>query len=50
MTTTATLDGTLGVKLPVRDLATRRTWYEQVFDLRRSDEPGHGRAVTGSRP
>lgn len=29
----AELDGIFGVKLPVKDLARSRAWYEQVFDL-----------------
>ncbi|MFI5709310.1 VOC family protein [Kribbella sp. NPDC051620] len=29
----APLDGIFGVKLPVRDLAVSREWYEKVFEL-----------------
>lgn len=29
----ATLSGIFAVKFPVRDLASRREWYERVFDL-----------------
>ncbi len=32
--TAARLDGIFGVKLPVRDLAVSRAWYERLFDLR----------------
>ncbi|MGH3611600.1 MAG: VOC family protein [Pseudonocardia sp.] len=28
------VSGIFGVKLPVRDLAASRTWYERLFDLR----------------
>ncbi|MEV8373195.1 VOC family protein [Kribbella sp. NPDC056861] len=30
---TAELDGIFGAKLPVKDLAVSREWYEKVFDL-----------------
>lgn len=30
---TAALTGVFAVKLPVRDLAASRAWYEQIFDL-----------------
>lgn len=45
----ATLAGIFGVKLPVRDLAAARAWYERVFDLTLTfefpDEDGTVRGV-----
>ncbi len=42
------LDGIFGVKLPVRDLAVSRAWYERLFDLRlRAEFPDHDGVVRG---
>ncbi|MET7279092.1 VOC family protein [Kribbella sp. NPDC005582] len=44
----AELDGIFGVKLPVRDLAAGRSWYERVFDLTpRYEFPDEGGIVRG---
>ena len=46
--TAARLNGIFGVKLPVRDLAVSRAWYERLFDLRlRAEFPDDDGVVRG---